>query len=157
MVPSWPPSSPNTPARAACSSTQPHVVNGAGPILTATGVADRCEIVGGSFFEAVPAGGDAYILKVILHDWEDAPCRHILRTCRQAMAERTSLLVVERELGGPNQHPDAKFSDLNMLVGPMGQERTPDEYATLFTAAGFRFVAFTPSSVGTGVYEGVAI
>jgi hypothetical protein len=136
---------------------QPHVVNGAGPMLAATGVADRCEIVGGSFFEAVPAGGEAYLLKAILHDWEDTPSVQILRTCRQAMAVGTSLLVVERELGEPNQNPDAKFSDLNMLVGPMGQERTPDDYAALFTAAGFRFVAFTPSSVGTGVYEGVAV
>jgi hypothetical protein len=135
---------------------QPHVVRGAGPTLTAAGVADRCEIVGGSFFEAVPAGGDAYVLKAILHDWEDAPAAQILRTCRAAMVDGTALLVVERELGGPNENPDAKFSDLNMLVGPMGQERTPDEYAALFAAAGFRFVGFTPSAVGTGVYEGVA-
>jgi hypothetical protein len=136
---------------------QPHVVSGAGPILAAGGVADRCEVVGGSFFEPVPAGGDAYILKSILHDWEDAPCIQILRSCRHAMVNGTSLLVVERDLGRPNQDPDAKFSDLNMLVGPMGQERTPDEYAAIFAAAGFRFVAFTPSTVGTGVYEGVAV
>jgi hypothetical protein len=135
---------------------QPHVVSGAGLVLAAAGVADRCQVVGGSFFEAVPEGGDAYLLKAILHDWEDAPCVQILRTCRQAMADGTALLVVERELGRPNQDPDAKFSDLNMLVGPMGQERTPEEYAALFTAAGFRFVGFTPSAVDTGVYEGVA-
>ena len=135
---------------------QPHVVSGAGPILAAAGVADRCEVVGGSFFEAVPAGGDAYILKAILHDWEDAPCLQILRSCRAAMMDGTALLVVERDLGQPNQDPDAKFSDLNMLVGPMGQERTPDEYAALFAASGFRFVGFTPSAVGTGVFEGVA-
>ncbi len=136
---------------------QPHVVSGAGSILAAAGVADRCKIAGGSFFEAVPEGGDAYILKAILHDWEDAPSVQILRTCRQAMVDGTSLLIVERELGEPNQSPDAKFSDLNMLVGPMGQERTPDEYAALFAAAGFRFVAFTPSTVGTGLYEGIAV
>jgi hypothetical protein len=135
---------------------QPHVVSGAEAILAAAGVADRCEVVGGSFFEAVPAGGDAYLLKAILHDWVDAPCVQILRTCRQSMDEGASLLVVERELGRPNQDPDAKFSDLNMLVGPMGQERTPAEYAALFTTAGFRFVGFTPSAVGTGVYEGIA-
>ena len=136
---------------------QPHVVSGAGPVLTAAGVADRCEVVGGSFFDAIPTGGDAYILKAILHDWEDAPCLQILQTCRRAMADGTALLVVERELGRPNQDPDAKFSDLNMLVGPMGRERTPAEYAALFTAAGFRFVGFTPSAVGTGVFEGIAV
>lgn len=136
---------------------QPHVVSGAGPILAEAGVADRCQVVGGSFFEAVPEGGEAYLLKAILHDWEDEPCVQILQTCRRAMADGTSLLVVERVLGGPNENPDAKFSDLNMLVGPMGQERTPDDYGTLFAAAGFRFVGVTPSTVGTGVYEGIAV
>ena len=135
---------------------QPHVVSGAGAVLAAAGVADRCQVVGGSFFESVPAGGDAYVLKAILHDWEDEPCVQILRTCRTAMADGAALLVVERELGRPNQDPDAKFSDLNMLVGPMGQERTPDEYAALFAEARFQFVRFTPSAVGTGIYEGVA-
>src|SRR4051794_13127918 len=135
---------------------QPHVVSGAGPVLVAAGVANRCDVVGGSFFEAVPAGGDAYIFKAILHDWEDAPCIRILRTCRRAIADGTALLVVERDLGRPNRDPDAKFSDLNMLVGPMGRERTPEEYAALFAAAGFRFVGFAPSAVDTGVYEGVA-
>jgi hypothetical protein len=135
---------------------QPHVVSGAGPVLAAAGVAARCEVVGGSFFDAVPPEGDGYILKAILHDWEDAPCIQILQTCRRAMADGAALLVVERDLGRPNQDPDAKFSDLNMLVGPMGQERTPDEYAALFAAAEFRFIGFTPSAVGTGVFEGVA-
>ena len=135
---------------------QPHVVSGAAPILAAAGVPDRCQVVGGSFFEAVPTGGDAYLLKAILHDWEDEPCVRILRICRQAMADGTALLVIERELGRPNQDPDAKFSDLNMLVGPMGKERTPDEYAALFAAAGFQFLRFIPSAVGTGIYEGVA-
>jgi hypothetical protein len=135
---------------------QPHVVSGAGPILAAAGVASRCQVVGGSFFESVPAEGDAYILKAILHDWEDEPCVQILQTCRRAMAAGTALLVIERELGQPNHDPDPKFSDLNMLVGPMGQERTPAEYASLFVASGFRFVGVTPSAVGTGVYEGVA-
>ena len=135
---------------------QPHVVSGAGPVLRAAGVAERCEVVGGSFFDAVPRGGDAYILKAILHDWEDAPCLRILQICRRAMADGTALLVVERDLGRPNRDPDAKFSDLNMLVGPMGRERTPEEYAALFAAAGFRFVRFAPSAVDTGVYEGVA-
>ncbi len=135
---------------------QPHVVSGADPILEAAGVADRCQVVGGSFLEAVPTGGDAYILKAILHDWEDDPCLQILQTCRRAMAEGTALLVIERELGQPNQDPDPKFSDLNMLVGPMGQERPPAAYAALFAKAGFRFVGVTPSPVGIGVYEGVA-
>lgn len=113
-------------------------------------------MTGGSFFEAVPMGGDAYIPKSILHDWEDEPCRRILHSCRQTVADGTALLVIERDLGHPNQDPAAKFSDLNMLVALMGQERTPEEYAALFPAAGFRYVSFTPSAVDTGVNEGIA-
>ncbi|MFL5760070.1 MAG: methyltransferase [Thermomicrobiales bacterium] len=135
---------------------QPHVVTGAPSILAAAGVADRCEIVGGSFFDAVPEAGDAYVLKAILHDWEDEDCLRILGTCRRAMTEGSALLVVERELGPPNANPDDKFSDLNMLVAPGGRERTPEEYAALFAAAGFRFVGVTASDVGTAVFEGTA-
>ena len=135
---------------------QPHVVAGAPPLLAAAGVADRCAVAEGSFFEAVPAGGDAYLLKAILHDWEDEQCVEILRVCRRAMAEGAALLIVEREPGPPNAAPDGKFSDLNKLVGPGGRERTHGEYAALFAAAGFRYVGIAPSEVGTGVVEGVA-
>jgi hypothetical protein len=133
---------------------QPHVVAGAPRVLAGAGVADRCEVVGGSFFEAVPNGGDAYILKSILHDWEDTDCVRILERCRRAMKDGAALLVIERELGPPNTHRDGKFSDLNMLVATGGRERTPEEYAALFAAAGFRFVDFTSSDIGVGVYEG---
>ena len=66
---------------------QPHVIEGARPTLDAAGVADRCELVGGSFFEAVPTGGDAYILRNIIHDWEDDQAVAILTNCRRAMAD----------------------------------------------------------------------
>jgi hypothetical protein len=135
---------------------QPHVVTGAAPLLAAAGVADRCEVVGGSFFEAVPAGGDAYVLKAILHDWSDEDAITILRTCRRAMAAGAALLVVERELGGPNEAPDAKFSDLNMLVAPGGRERSIAELAALFASAGFGFAGYTPGAAGPGVFEGIA-
>ncbi|HET7094791.1 MAG TPA: methyltransferase, partial [Thermomicrobiales bacterium] len=97
---------------------QPHVAASAAPILAAAGVADRCEVASGSFFAGVPAGADAYLLKSILHDWDDERCGDILRTCRRAMAPGAALLVVEQALGSPNENPDAKFSDLNMLVAP---------------------------------------
>ncbi len=135
---------------------QPHVVSGSGPILEAAGVTDRCEVVGGSFFDDVPGGGDAYILKAILHDWEDEDCLRILHTCRRAMADGAALLVVEQELGPANGNSASKFSDLNMLASPGGRERTPEAYAALFAAAGFRFVGVTGSAVGTAVFEGAA-
>jgi hypothetical protein len=133
---------------------QPHVVAGAPAVLAAAGVVDRCEVVGSSFFETVPAGGDAYVLKSILHDWEDADCIRILERCRQAMTAGATLLVVERELGAPNSHPDGKFSDLNMLVATGGRERATEEYAALFSTAGFRFAGVTPSDIGVGLFEG---
>src|SRR5829696_6154101 len=130
---------------------QPHVVAGAPPLLESAGVAGRCQVVGGSFFETLPAGADAYVLKAILHDWEDDDCVRILRVCRGAMATGAALLVVEREIGPPNENIDAKFGDLNMLVGPGGRDRSVDEYARLFAATGFRFTRYVPSAVGVGV------
>jgi hypothetical protein len=135
---------------------QPHVVAGAAPILEGAGVTDRCLVVGGSFFEEVPAGYDAYVFKAILHDWDDERCFQILRTCRRAMAESAALLVVEQELGPPNEGAAAKFSDLNMLVAPGGQERTPEEYAALFGATGFGFAGWVPTRIGVSVFQGVA-
>jgi hypothetical protein len=116
----------------------PHVVAGAPATLDAAGVADRCEIVGGSFFEDVPAGGDAYVLKSVLHDWEDEQAVEILATCRRAVSAPATLLVLERVLAPPNLGADGKFSDLNMLVGPGGKERTAEEFGDLLRRGGFR-------------------
>jgi hypothetical protein len=135
----------------------PHVVAGAGPLLEAAGVADRCEVIAGSFFESVPAGGDVYILKAILHDWDDEQALAILETCRHAMADGTALLIVERDIGPPNEMPDAKLSDLNMLVGTGGRERSVDQFATLLTSAGFDVTSYTPGAAGVGVLEAIAI
>jgi hypothetical protein len=135
---------------------QPHVVAGAPEVLTAAGVADHCEVVGGSFFESVPAGGDAYLLKAILHDWEDDDAVRILRSCRAAIAEGGAVLVVERELGAANENPDAKLSDLNMMVGPGGRERTREQFAELLCAGGFALDRVVPTAVGLSVFEGRA-
>jgi O-methyltransferase domain/Dimerisation domain len=118
-------------------------------------VPDRCEVVAGSFFESVPAGGDAYLLKAIVHDWEDEQAIEILRSCAGAIAPGGSVLVVERLLGLPNEQPEAKFADLNMLVAPGGRERTLDEYATVFSTAGLRLVGETPTRSGRSVIEAV--
>jgi hypothetical protein len=131
-----------------------HVVAGAEPVLEAAGVVDRCRIESGSFFEAVPKGGDAYLLKRVIHDWEDEDSIAILQVVRAAMSEGATLLVDERGLGSPNEDPPTKFSDLNMLVGPGGRERTQDVYASLFESAGFRLVGATPTAGGLVVYEG---
>jgi hypothetical protein len=130
---------------------QPHVLGAAEEKLRAAGVIDRCRIVTGSFFDELPEGADAYLLKSILHDWEDEEAVAILRTCRRAMRTGGALLVVERVLGPPNEDARAKFSDLNMLVMPGGRERGLQEFEALFAAAGFRLEGETPSSSGFSV------
>jgi hypothetical protein len=117
----------------------PHVVAGARRLLEAQGVADRCELVGGSFFESVPGGGNAYILRDIVHDWEDDQAVTILANCRTAMLEGARVLLVERYL--PPEHREALsvlLADLQMLVNVGGRERTTDEYATLLARSGLR-------------------
>ncbi len=122
---------------------QPHVVAG-------LDLGDGIEVVAGSFFESVPEGGDAYVLKWILHDWEDEQALAILRTVRRAGG---ALLVIERLVGPPNQGPEAKLTDLLMLVGPGGRERTLEEYRALFEAAGYHLVGATASAVELHVLE----
>ena len=135
---------------------QPHVVAGAGAVLARAGVADRCDIVAGDFFREIPKCGDAWILKSIVHDWEDEESIAILGNCRKAIAVGKALLVVERVLGPPNEEPDSKFSDLNMLLGPGGRERSNEEYARLFEATGFEFVGVARGASGFGIFEGIA-
>ena len=117
---------------------QPHVVSGAAAVLERAGVADRCRTVGGSFFESVPPGGDAYMLRSVIHDWDDEPSIRILTMVRQALAQHSKVLLVERVIAPPNEGRDAKFSDLNMLVVPGGRERTRKEFEMLLTASGLQ-------------------
>jgi hypothetical protein len=133
---------------------QEHVVAGAPALLEQAGVADRVRIEAGSFFDSVPGGGDAYLLKSIVHDWEDAEAEAILRVVGRAMPPGAALLVVERVIAPPNEGRDGKFSDLNMLVMPGGRERTLDEFRALFERAGLELVSEAPSAAGTSVLEG---
>ncbi len=133
---------------------QPHVV--AGSLEPLDLVRERCRVVGGSFFDAVPAGGDAYVLKTVLHDWGDGDAVAILQVCRQAMGPAATLLVVERLLGGPNEDATAKFVALHMLVMPGGRERTREEFATLLAMAGLHLVSATPTTAGVSVVEAVS-
>ena len=136
---------------------QPHVVANAGLVIQAAGVADRCEITGGNFFETVPEGGDAYVLKAILHDWNDAKATQILRVCRAAIPAAGKLLLVEQVIAAPNEGLIGKMSDLNMLVAPNGRERTAEEFAELFTHAGFRLTSVIPTASAVSIVEGVPV
>ncbi len=126
-------------------------------MLEVAGVAERCEITGGSFFESMPEGGDAYVLKFILHDWDDVASTAILKAARCVVASGARLLVLERLVGPPNEGADTKFADLNMLVEHGGLERTPAEFAALFVAAGFRLARAVPTATPLNVIEGVPL
>jgi hypothetical protein len=117
---------------------QTHVVAGAPAVLDAAGVADRCAIVGGSFFDGIPGGADLYVLRSVVHDWEDEDAVRILGSVRRAVPDHGTVALVERIVVGPNEGPAAKWSDLNMLVAPGGRERTQAEFDDLFRRAGFR-------------------
>jgi hypothetical protein len=133
----------------------PHVVAGAAPVLEAAGVRNRCEVVGGNMLESVPEGCSAYLMRFILHDWDDADCIRILRNCRRAMQRDAQLFVSERLIGPPNEDLTVKLSDLNMLVVPGGQERTHGEFVALFEAGGFRVADVLSTSAGINVIVGV--
>lgn len=115
---------------------QPQVVARAGAVLG--GLADRVRVVGGDFFEAAPAGADCYLLRRILHDWEDEPARQILRRLREVATPSARVLVLDAVVGPPNADPAAKFLDLMMLVSAGGRERTDPEWTALLDSAGFR-------------------
>jgi hypothetical protein len=132
---------------------QPHVVASAPATLAGAGVEERCEVVAGDFFASVPSAGDAYVLKAVVHDWDDERATAILRTCRRDMPDTATLLLVERLLGAPNEGPDAAFSDLNMLVGPGGEERTEEEYAALLRGAGFALARTVRTDIEVAVLE----
>ena len=117
---------------------QPHVVNMAVPAFRDDDLAGRAAIVGGDMFVDVPPGCDAYVLKFVLHDWEDADAIRILDVCRRRMPTGARLVAIERVIA--EQAPDlaATLSDLNMLVVPGGRERTSDEFRALCSAGGLR-------------------
>ena len=133
---------------------QPHVVAGAQLVLDAAGVADRCETVSGDFFAAVPPGSDYYILRHILHDWDDERGVAILRTCAQALVPSGKVLVIEAIVASGNEGPQTKFLDLQMLVMNGGRERTAAEYERLFAAAGLRLTRIIPTTSDANIIEG---
>ena len=139
----------------------PHVAEGAKPLVEAAGLADRCEVVAGDFFEAVPAGADAYIVKGVIHDWDDARSAVILRNCRRAMSPHGKLLLVEGVLPDRITASPMSFiaagSDVNMLVNAGGRERTEAEFRALLDAAGFRLTRIVPTQSMSKVLECVPL
>ncbi len=119
------------------------------------GLVERCEAIAGDFFQSVPRGGDAYILKNVLHDWDDEHCITILNNCRSAMAENGRVLVVETVILPAGAPSFDRLLDLNMLVISGGRERGEAEYRALFDDAGLTLTKIVPTLFPVSVIEGV--
>jgi hypothetical protein len=135
----------------------PGVLSTARPFLEARGVASRVELVAGSFFDVVPPGADGYVLKNVLHDWDDARCAAILARCRSALADRGRLLVVEEIVERDAVDAEGALTDLQMMtVCGEGRERGRDEYARLLAASGLALRRVFGAGAGPSVLEAVA-
>jgi hypothetical protein len=134
-------------------STQ--VIEGAKAKVEASAIADRCEVVGGDFFQSVPAGADAIILKWIIHDWNDQQSVAILKNCHSALPENGKLMLVEAVVPQSSEPHFSKFIDLNMLVMTGGRERTEEEFRKLYEDSGFKLTRVVPTESPFSVIEGV--
>lgn len=139
----------------------PHAIENGRRHLEAAGLADRCELVAGDFFESVPGGADVYMLKSVLHNWNDERCARILANCRRAMAAGGRLIVVERimpeRMGVSPDHQAIARSDLNMLIALAARERTEAEFRALLGGAGFEVVRILPAELTYSVIEAIPV
>ncbi|MDF3837594.1 methyltransferase [Cupriavidus basilensis] len=138
-----------------------HAIGSAGAEMARAGVARRCELVAGSFFDdAVPAGGDVYLLKSVLHNWDDVRCAHLLGNCHRAMPPGARLLVVERivpdRLGQSERDRSICRSDLNMLSALSGRERREAEFQVLLAQAGLTVASVTATAGEFSVIDAIA-
>ncbi|OBI70538.1 hydroxyneurosporene methyltransferase [Mycobacterium sp. E796] len=135
----------------------PEVIAGASALLRENDVAERVRLAEGSFFDGVPAGGDAYVLKHIIHDWDDEPSVRILRNVRSAAAPGATLLLVETVIPEDDSASVAKWVDMEMLVINDGRERTAGEYRRLFDEAGFAMTGVIDTASRFSIIEGRAV
>jgi len=131
-----------------------HVVERARNNLKEQGVAERCEVLQGSFFETIPAGADAYLFRHILHDWTDEQCLQILGYCREVIPVQGRLLVVECVVPPGNGRSISKDFDITMMNFPGGLERTEDQFRALFARAGFELSSITATATMVSIVEG---
>jgi ubiquinone/menaquinone biosynthesis C-methylase UbiE len=135
----------------------PHAIEGARAHLTNAGLQKHCEFITGNFFDSVPTGGDAYLLKTVIHDWNDERSAVILRNCRRAIQQHGKLLLVERimpeRLEASSLHRSIARADLTMLVGPGGRERTKAEFLALLHASGFRLTRVVATALEYSILE----
>jgi ubiquinone/menaquinone biosynthesis C-methylase UbiE len=131
----------------------PQVIEGAAAVLEKEGVADRVELKTGDFFEAVPNGADAYMMKFIIHDWDDERALKILRNIHKVLPVGGRLLIIEMVVPEGNEPHFSKIQDLEMLVSPGGAERTHGEYGDLLNRAGFELQRIIPTKTPLSIVE----
>lgn len=122
-----------------------YVVNETTDSIAAKGLTNRCHAVAGSFYDFVPKDADCYLMKMILHDWDDEHSLKILTNCNAAMKSGSKLLILESVIPGKNIPHPGKFMDINMLAMTGGKERTEKEFAALIEKAGLRFSKVIPT------------
>jgi SAM-dependent methyltransferase len=126
--------------------------------LAAAGLSARCQVAAGDFFQAVPEGADAYLLKHVIHDWNDEQAAAILRNCRRAMKPGAKLLIAEGvyppRIDGSLECRGAAANDVNMLVVSGGRQRSEDEFRSLYRAAGFELTKIVPTAARLSLIEG---
>jgi hypothetical protein len=124
--------------------------------LKQEGLLERCEVHGGSFFDGVPSGGDAYILSHVIQDWDNGKSVQILKNCRRAMSAHQTLLIIERGIASDGPTVEAVLSDINMLVMVGGRERTREEYESLLSTVGFELTSVIPTQSPDRIFEAIA-
>lgn len=137
---------------------QPQVINEAARsgFITSPDVSSRCETMSGDFFESVPDGADAYVMKYVIHDWDDDRCVRILDNCRRAMSPEGRVLVVDHVVAAGNRFDWGKLLDINMMVVPGGKERTKDEFRELLARANLRLKRVIRTASSLSILEAVA-
>nr|WP_232007466.1 acetylserotonin O-methyltransferase [Mycobacterium intermedium] len=146
-----------TPSARGILFDQPQVVSGAPAVLAEFKVQDRVRVVEGSFFESVPEGGDAYVLKSVIHDWPDDDAVRILRNVRSAAAPGSHVLLVEFVVPEHNREYAGNWLDLEMLLALDAKERSAAEFERLFSRSGFRMTRVVDTASPFHVVEATAI
>ena len=123
--------------------------------VTAKSIAERCQLESGDFLESVPKGGDAYMMKRTLHDWDNEHCVKILANCRAAMNQKGRVLVIDSVIAPGNDPDRGKLIDMQMFVVTGGRERTRTEFATVFREAGLKLARVVPTKCPLSIVEGV--
>lgn len=126
-------------------------------IIAIADVDETIQPVAGNFFESVPTGGDAYLMRWILHDWDDEKSSLILKSCHQAMPDHAKLLLIESIIPPGNEPSPAKFGDMIMLLLTGGRERSEEEYRSLLRSSGFELTRLIPTPSMLSIIEAVKL